>query len=135
MARKARIPSSESVKRNAERTYQRFLPKSMLRTLGISGKQTYNYVYGITPGGKQVFWGPMPEDQAEAAAVGLIAGEIFYLDTRDLRKATQAIKAELLKRGNDPDRALGRIQHTGLEGFLESMKSTSRQLKHSITDN
>lgn len=119
---KARVPTSADVKARAQQTYQRFLPKDMLSRMGLINKSEYIYVYGITPGGKQVFWGSMPEEQAEAAASGLIAGEIFYLDTKDLRKATQEIKAELLKRGHDPDKALSRMSHTGLKGFLDTLR-------------
>ncbi len=122
MVRKVHIPSSKDIKRKAERSYQRFLPKSVLRTMGIGPKDTYFYVYGITEGGKQVFWGPVPQDQADACAAGLIAGEVFEMDTKDLHKATQAIKAELLKRGQDPDAALSRMSHRGLPEFMNTIK-------------
>ncbi len=122
MPRKARVPSSASVKANAERTYQRFLPATMLRSLGIGTKTKYNYVYGITPGGKIVYWGPLPMDEADACAAGLIDGEVFEIDTRDLRKATQAIKAEKLRRGGDPDQALSRGHHTGMQEFIDKIR-------------
>jgi hypothetical protein len=95
--------------------------------MGIGGKATYFFVYGITEGGKQVFWGPIPQDQADACASGLIAGEVFEMDIRDLRKATQAIKAELLKRGHDPDAALSRMSHTGMSEFINGVKERARQ--------
>ena len=123
MTRRVRIPTSADVKRNAERTYQRYLPKSMLQRIGIGDKPTYFFVYGITEGGKQVFWGPIPRDQADACATGLIAGEVFEMDIKDLRKATQAIKAELLRRGHDPDAALSRMSHKGMKEFLISAKN------------
>lgn len=122
MTRRVRIPTSADVKRNAEKTYQRYLPKSMLRRIGIGDKPVYFFVYGITEGGKLVFWGPIPQDQADACATGLIAGEVFEMDIKDLRKATQAIKAELLRRGHDPDAALSRMSHKGMKEFLISAK-------------
>jgi len=122
MARKARVPTSQDVKANAEKTYRKFLPQTMLRSLGIGGKPTYFYVYGFTEGGKQMFWGPMPREQAEAAGCGLIEGEVFELETRDLKKATQAIKAELLKRGIDPDKALSRMSHIQPDSFIKCIK-------------
>lgn len=124
--RKARVLTSEAVQRKAEQTYARYLPKTMLRSLGIGGKQAYLYVYGITPGGKTVYWlvGDTDKiDEADAAAVGLISGEVFEIDTRDIRKATQAIKAELLKRGQNPDVVLSRMSHTGMSEFMETLKS------------
>ena len=129
MARKARVPSSADVKANAERTYQRYLPATMLRSLGIGGKQKYNYVYGITPGGKIVYWGPLPVDEADACASGLIDGEVFEIDTKDLRKATQAIKAEKLRRGNDPDKALSRGHHTGMQEFMDKLRGKENSEK------
>lgn len=92
-----------------EKSYSRFLPQNVMGNLG--GNRTYYYAYGITPGGKIVYWGPMTETDAEDAASGLIDGEIFALQTRDLSKATQAMKADLLKRGKNPDVALSRVSH------------------------
>jgi hypothetical protein len=122
MVRRGKIPTSADVKRDAERTYARYLPKTMLRTMGIGNKPTYFFVYGITEGGKQVYWGPIPRDEADACAVGLIMGEVFEMDIKDLRKATQAIKAELLKRGQNPDMVLSRMSHTGFQEFLDNVR-------------
>jgi len=127
MARRPRVPTSAGIQHNAEKTYERYLPKTVLRSMGIGGKPTYFFVYGITEGGKQVFWGPIPQDQADACASGLIAGEVFEMDIKDLRKATQAIKAELLKRGHDPDAALSRMSHTGMSEFMDGVKKRFKE--------
>jgi hypothetical protein len=121
--RRLKVPTSASIQQKAEQTYERFLPKTMLRSMGIGSKPTYFFVYGVTPGGKIVYWGPIPRDEADACAAGLINGEVFEMDIKDLRKATQAIKAELLKRGEDPDKALKRMSHTGFKEFLNSVRN------------
>lgn len=102
------VPTSEDIKRNAERSYKYFESASVLRRLGIT-RDMYFYVYGFTPEGKPVCWGPLPQEEAEAAGRGLISGEVFELDTRDFKKAKQEIKAELMRRGTSPDTALRRM--------------------------
>jgi len=104
-------PTSEDIRHQAESMYERYLPKNVLSNMGIGGKPTYFFVYGITEGGKQVFWGAIPQEEADACATGLIAGEVFELNTKDLHRATQMIKAELLRRGHNPDAALSRMSH------------------------
>ena len=106
------VPTSEDIKANAERTYAQFESGNILRRLGIGPKEAYFYVYGFTPDlGRPMCWGPMPDGQAEAtaAAKGLVEGEVFELNTRDLKKAKSEIKAELLRRGENPDKALRRL--------------------------
>jgi hypothetical protein len=102
-------PTSEDIKRNAERTYARYSPRAVMQSLGIVGKALCCYAYGYTPKGKVVCWGPMPPDEAEIAVKSLIDGEVFDLDTKDLTKAKKEIKAELMRRGMNPDDALRRM--------------------------
>ena len=111
MKKKGLVPTETEIRANAERTYQSFQSQNVLRRLGIGPKNTYFYVFGWTPEGKCVVWGAMPEGLSEATALakGLIEGEVFELDTRDLKRAKQEIKAELLRRGMNPDEALKRI--------------------------
>jgi hypothetical protein len=107
--------------------YRAYTPTSSQRD------KIFHYVYGITPAGKVVYWGPMPQDEADAAASGLISGEVFILDTSQLKVATAAIKAEMLRRGNNPDLVLQRGHHTGLKEFLTKMRggeNLEKSLKH-----
>lgn len=103
-------PTADSVRRGAERTYSHFASTNVLARIGIA-KPDYAYAYGITPKGKALFLGPIADDEAEAIASALKDGEVFYLGTRDLKKATQEIKAELVRRGKPPDEALARMSH------------------------
>ena len=111
MKKKTLIPTSEEIKANAENTYAQFQSANILRRLGIGPKGTYFYVFGWTPEGKAVCWGPMPDglQEALAASKGLVEGEVFEMDTRDLTRAKQEIKAELMRRGMNPDKALKRM--------------------------
>lgn len=96
------------------------------KTLDALAKRTYrdprvvlpsnewSYVFGFTKMGKTVFWGPMWPDEAEKELSRLADGEVFNFKTRSLSKATQELKAELLKRGVDPDEALKRVSHKRL---------------------
>jgi hypothetical protein len=113
--RKLRAPTSEDVARNAQRSAQRFSAGAISRRLGIGGRPIYFYVYGRTPEGKTVVWLIESLEEADAAARGLIEGEVFELETRDLHKATQSIKAEMLSRGKEIDKVLGRVSHKRLE--------------------
>lgn len=105
-------PTSEDIKENAERTYHRYDPKQVMRRMGIHPKGVYFYVYGFTQKGKAVFWGPMTDDdEAESAARGLIDGEVFELETKDMLKASRLMKAELLRRQQPPDSVLRGMSH------------------------
>lgn len=79
--------------------------------------QKYFYVFGFTKGGKTVSLGPfMNEQDANNELAKFVDGEVFEYKTRDLSKATRQMKAELEKRGEDPDEALRRHLHSkGLE--------------------
>lgn len=105
------VPSKNSVKANAERMKGAFSVDSVRRRLGF-GSVEYFYVYGITLKGKPLFLGPLPADEADSIAAGLQDGEVFIFSTRDQSKATKQIKAELLRRGVDPDLAIGRMSHS-----------------------
>ena len=113
--RKFKAPSSEDVSRNAQRSAQRFSAGAISRRLGLGGHELHFYVYGFTPEGKCVTWGPMPIEEADAAARGLTEGEVFEMESIQLKVATAAIKAEMLKRGKDIDKVLGRVSHKRLE--------------------
>jgi len=72
----------------------------------------YHWVFGWTKGGKKVVWGPYYSAiEAERELSTLEDGEVFELDTRDVTRATREIKAELMKRGGDPDENLKRVLH------------------------
>jgi hypothetical protein len=74
--------------------------------------QGYYYVYGWTLKGRPVFWGPFfYPHEADASIASLAQGEAFQYPTRVLSEATRLLKAELIKRGIDPDEALNRISH------------------------
>jgi len=130
MSRKG-IPTPESVQANAKRTYEHFSPTNVRDRLGIGRKDTFFYVYGFTPDqGRAICWGPIPEglDMARAAAKGLVGGEVFELDTRDLKRAKSEIKAELLRRGANPDEALKRLY-----GKPEEEKPAKRSIFSRLT--
>ncbi len=72
----------------------------------------YYWIFGFTKGGKTVIWGPYyAPKEADRDLAMLDDGEVFDLSTRDVTKATREIKAELLKRGGDPDEVLKRVLH------------------------
>lgn len=102
----------EAAQRNQEQLARRIYRSA---TPEIPG-QMYFYVFGFTPLGKKVYWGPFYyKNEAELELVGLDQGEIFEWDTRDMSEATRRLKAELLKRarekGDDPDEAIKRVLH------------------------
>ncbi len=114
-------PTSEDIKENAEKTYRRFDPRQVMKRLGMQPKGVYFYVYGFTQKGKAVFWGPMTDDdEAESAARGLVDGEVFELETRDMTKGVRLIKAELLRRQQPPDSVLRRMSHRR-DGFRHKL--------------
>ncbi len=107
MGRKKGAPTPSDIKKQAERTYKHFSAKSVLKRLGIKTHDVYFYVYGFIPdSGKCVCWGPLGGEEADAAARGLLEGEVFELETIDLKKAKSEIKAELARRGVDLGTAL-----------------------------
>jgi Zn-finger domain-containing protein len=74
--------------------------------------QKYIYFYGFTKMGRPVFDGPFANDEdAERSAIELDSYELFYLKTRDRNRAQREVKAELLKRGGDPDEVLRKCIH------------------------
>lgn len=103
-------PTPESFRLQAEKNRKHFSPQNVIRKLGVH-KPVYYYVYGITLKGKQLFLGPIPQDEAETIASSLDSGEVFESDYKDQARATREIKAELFRRGIDPDVALSRMSH------------------------
>ncbi len=74
--------------------------------------QTYYYVFGFTKGGRKLIEGPFTSSQdADTLLATLVDGEVFEYGTRDLARATRAIKAELISRGGDVDEAMRRVLH------------------------
>lgn len=114
MSRRRGPPKADDVKMNAQRIYSHFAPNSVLQRLGL-GKPTYFYHYGITKKGRIEFMGPESRQEADMYAGELDDGEVFEMDTRDLKKATQQMKAELIRRGEEHDKALQRVKHTRLK--------------------
>jgi len=77
----------------------------------IPGRRYY-WVFGWTPLGKAVLWGPYTTNQeAELNATVLDTYEIFVLNTIDTAKASREVKHELIARGEDPDEAMKRLIH------------------------
>ena len=110
MRRKRGPPTANQIRSNAERTFSHFSSENVLSRLGLS-KPTYFYHYGITANGKAEFMGPESREEAERYAADLDEGEVFELDTRDLHRATQIMKAELIRRGEEHDKALQKVSH------------------------
>lgn len=70
-------------------------------------QRDYYWVYGLTPTGKKVTLGAYTSAaEADRRASQLDEAEIFELPTRDRARAVQMIRAKLLKRGEEIDRAL-----------------------------
>jgi len=98
----------QSQQRRLERLKQKTYRTSTPNVFG----QKYHWVFGFTKEGKKVIWGPYYDTrEAERDLTTLDDGEVFDLDTRDITRATREIKAELLKRGEDPDEVLRRVLH------------------------
>jgi len=77
---------------------------------GSSG--TWWWAFGQTEKGKRALLGPFSsETEAHERADKLDDMELFQLDTRNQARATQEIKAILLKRGSTADDALTRQLH------------------------
>jgi len=75
-------------------------------------QEFYYYVFGITFGGRKLIDGPfMSYAEADALMSTLESAEVFEKRTKDQAKATREIKAELLSRGEDPDKAIERVKH------------------------
>jgi hypothetical protein len=109
-------PTADSIAAAAQRVYRRFAPDAVKRRLGIGGRPAHFYVWGFVPdSGKQITWGPMPVEEADAAARGLIEGEVFEMETIQLKVATSAIKAEMLARGKEFSKVLTRVSHKRLD--------------------
>lgn len=101
----------EALERSKEAFYNQFSPE-VLEAQVMPTTPRYYYVYGITAKGKVVYWGPMTTAQeADQELAKLDDGEIFERTTKNLAKATQEIKAELIRRGKSPDEALKRLSH------------------------
>ena len=99
-----RFEQSESMYDELEQRYN---------TENVVGKQTFFYVMGVSPKkGKLAILGPFTSArEADDAATTLLDPEIFELKTKDLSKATREIKALILERTEDADKALERVKH------------------------
>lgn len=104
------ILTAEDVRAKAERIYSHFSANSVQTRIGTDGPH-YFYHYGITEGGRVEIMGPETVDEAEKFAADLDEGEVFDIDTYVLAKATQQIKAEMLKRGKSHDLVLQKVSH------------------------
>ena len=94
------------------RRMERLKQKTYRSATPIIFGQRYHWVFGWTKAGKKVIWGPYYDvREADRDLTTLEDGEVFDLDTRDITRATREIKAELLKRGEDPDEVLKRVLH------------------------
>lgn len=102
--------SFDVLQRKAERQSKKYSFDSLASRFG-NPNYTHCYVYGCTARGKWVILGPLSEPQAVEAGEALTDAEVFYLSTPDIAKATQEIKAELWRRGVDPDEAISRKGH------------------------
>jgi hypothetical protein len=91
---------------------------------------TYPYILGITSKGKTVIWGPFSENEVDEQGKKLLDAEVFYCDTIDLSEATRQIKAELLRRGDDPDEALSRKGHSVEESAKGREEKEKNKLSH-----
>jgi hypothetical protein len=111
-------PTPEQIKANAQRTYAHFSPTSVRARLGFGVKGKYFYATGFTEAGKRMFFGPIELEEAMAAARGLIDGEVLELETRDNKRAKEEFRAELLRRGEDPDSTLKRMYSKVMEEGL-----------------
>jgi len=102
-------PTADDIRAKAERTYRHFSPSRILASIGL-GKPTYFYVSGVTTlKHKRLTLGPIPREEAEEIGAELLDGEVFELETYSLKTAKEQIKAELLRRGENPDVALERM--------------------------
>lgn len=81
----------------------------------IPGKK-WAYVAGFTEKRKLLFDGPMWDDEASRLADTLEDSEIFHYPTIDQARATKMWKAEMLKRGLNPDEALRKVLHRRPQG-------------------
>jgi len=111
MSKTLKMPTEEGIRDAAQRSHKKFSFNSLKTKFGLH-KDEHCYVYGFTPDKlRPIFVGPLLEEQAEEIAATLLEGEIFFLDTQDIHKATGEIKAELLRRGSNPDAVLERMGH------------------------
>jgi len=80
-------------------------------------QRDFYWVYGLTPTGKKVTLGAYTSTaEADRRASQLDEAEIFELPTRDRARAVQMIRAKLLKRGEQIDKALERqLSEKGLQ--------------------
>jgi hypothetical protein len=95
-------------------------PKSVL-----DGNTNYYWVYGYTPSGKKVTLGAYSNPaEADRRATKLNEAEIFELPTRDRGRAVQLIRAKLLQRGQNVDKAIER--QLGEKGYAQEQKRFGR---------
>jgi len=105
--------SQERLKRRIYRTPVPYIP----------GRRYY-WIFGWTPLGKNVLWGPHSTTQeAELEAMALDTYEIFQLDTVNTARASREVKHELIARGVDPDEAMKRLIHKHVEATVEPKKT------------
>jgi len=73
----------------------------------------YFYTFGITPEKlKPLLLGPFnTREEAESLLTELDTGEVFSWKTRDVHRASQLLKAEMIKRGHKIDLAMVRYYH------------------------
>jgi hypothetical protein len=100
--------SVEDVRKRLEKMKRNIYKDATPQVFGAD----YFYVFGWTKAGKVVSYGPFAsQHEADSELAILEDGEVFHFATRDLSKATREIKAELLRRGVDPDEALKKMLH------------------------
>ncbi len=111
--RRVRLDHSnpEAAEESAERFFGQFSQEALeARVMPLITK--YFYVWGITKEGKKAALGPFyTAQEADQRLAALDDGEIFELETKDLTKATRIMKAEMMRRGEDADKALERVKH------------------------
>lgn len=102
--------SFDELQKRADRLTKQYSHDGLVHRFGNT-RVHYWYVMGITSKGKTVIIGPFSETEAESEGAKLLDAELFSCDTVNISEATRQIKAELIRRGIDPDEAVSRMSH------------------------
>lgn len=105
-----KLITAQSLQDRTLRTFGQFASPEAMQRLELI-QPSFFYHRGVTSKGKVEIMGPESKEDAERFAGELEDGEVFELDTRQLAKAVQQIKAEDLKRGIAHDLVLQRTTH------------------------
>lgn len=113
--------SFDALEKRAENLSKKYNHEGLARRFA-SSTVMHPYLFGITSKGKTVIIGPLSENEVDSEGAKLLDAECFYCGTVDVAEATRQIKAELIRRGVDPDEAVSRMAHKIKDANRESAK-------------